>query len=84
MVYFQNKNTNLGIFLFGGGGLGMENVGICYGHLEYLGYFGDILRPSFGRYIFPHFGVMYQEKYSNPELKCVFTRNTNFQFVLYV
>jgi hypothetical protein len=39
MVYFQAKNTNLGIFE----GLRMENVGIFYGHLEYITAIGYIL-----------------------------------------
>jgi hypothetical protein len=37
MVYFQIKNPNFGNFFFwGGGGLGMENVGMIYEHMEYL------------------------------------------------
>jgi hypothetical protein len=48
----------------------MENLGIHYDHLVYFKAFGNIL----GRlvyfvviwYIFPHFGILHQEKSGNP------------------
>jgi hypothetical protein len=48
----------------------MENAGIFYGHLEYFPVIWYILRP-FGNvvviwYIFPRFGVLFQEKSGNP------------------
>jgi hypothetical protein len=43
MVYFQTKNSTLGIFLGGGGGFRLENVDIFFGHLEHLTGILDIL-----------------------------------------
>jgi hypothetical protein len=48
----------------------MENVGIFYGHLEYISAIRYILWP-FGYlvviwYISPHFGLLYQGRSSNP------------------
>jgi hypothetical protein len=48
----------------------MENDGIFYGHLEYFTVIWYILWP-FGNvvliwYIFPHFGILCQEKSGNP------------------
>jgi hypothetical protein len=47
-------------------GLGMENVGPFYGHLEYIWY----IKGPFGNlvvswYSFPRFGILYQEKSGN-------------------
>jgi hypothetical protein len=62
MVYFQTKNPNLGQFLRA---LSLENVGIFYGHLEYLSdiwKFNDhLVRFVLIWYIYPNFGIMYQE-----------------------
>jgi hypothetical protein len=64
MVCFQTKNPNLGKFFQG---LGLENVDVCYGHLEHLGYFMTIwyIVCSFGT-VFPVLGIMHQEKSGNP------------------
>jgi hypothetical protein len=48
----------------------MENAGIFYGHLEYFTVICNISWP-FGNtvviwYIFPHFGILCQEKSGNP------------------
>jgi hypothetical protein len=50
----------------------MENVGLFYGHLEYITAIRYILWP-FGElvviwYIFHCFGILYQEKSGNPGL----------------
>jgi hypothetical protein len=66
MVYFQDKNPNLGQYW-----RILQDVGIMYGHLVY---FVD------SWYIFPHFGMMYQEKSANPEVHmylCI-VRTRNF------
>jgi hypothetical protein len=52
--------------------LGIENVGIVNGHLEYLTSIWNIL-GTFGKfvviwYIIPRFGMLYQEKSGNPGL----------------
>jgi hypothetical protein len=51
-------------------GLEIENLGIFYEHLVYFTVIGSILWP-FGIfvviwYIFPRFGMLYQEKSANP------------------
>jgi hypothetical protein len=48
----------------------LENVNIFYGHLEYFAEIWEVLWP-FGKfvliwYIFPVFGIVYQEKSGNP------------------
>jgi hypothetical protein len=59
MVYFQTKNPNLGKE-----GLGMEKVGIFFGHMEYimahwynLWLFGNLVASW---YIFSRFGMLCQ------------------------
>jgi hypothetical protein len=51
-------------------GLGMEKVGIFHHHLEYITAVWCILWPlgnlSIIWYIFPHFGILCQEKSGNP------------------
>jgi hypothetical protein len=52
----------------------MENVGKFYDHLIYFTIIGNILWPFgifFGHleYIFPRFGMLYQEKSGNPATK---------------
>jgi hypothetical protein len=48
----------------------MENVGIFYDHLVYFTAMGNILWPLVNFvviwYIFPRFGILYQEKSGNP------------------
>jgi hypothetical protein len=66
-TYFRTQNPNLGKFLEG---LGMEKVGIFFGHLEYIAAIWCILCP-FGNlvaiwYIFHRFGILCQEKSDNP------------------
>jgi hypothetical protein len=51
-------------------GLGKENVGTFYAHLENIAAIWYILRP-FGNlvviwYVFPRFGILYQETSGNP------------------
>jgi hypothetical protein len=48
----------------------MENVGIFYVHLVYFTAIGNILWPCFVIiwYIFPRFGMLYQEKSGNSAL----------------
>jgi hypothetical protein len=59
---FANQNTNLGKYQEG---LAMVDVGIFYGH------FGSILvHVMLIWYIFPCFGMFYQEKSGNPGLLC--------------
>jgi hypothetical protein len=58
-------------------GVEIENIIILYGHLEYTTAIWNILRPFgifYGHwylvviwYIYPHFGMLYQEKSGNPE-----------------
>jgi hypothetical protein len=53
-------------------GLGMENVALYSGHFEYFMTIGYIYW-AFGNfvviwYIFPRFGILYQEKSGNPAL----------------
>jgi hypothetical protein len=45
MVYFKTKNPNMGYIL---GGLGIDNVGIIYGHLVWLWPFGIL----YGRLVY--------------------------------
>jgi hypothetical protein len=48
----------------------MENAGIFYGNLEYFTEIWWILRPIGNVviwYIFPRFGILYQEKAGNPD-----------------
>jgi hypothetical protein len=69
MVYFQTKK-NLFVYIFEG--LGIDDVGIFCGHLEY---FTTILcicfmalwysLLSFGNFL-PRFGMLYQVKSGNP------------------
>jgi hypothetical protein len=65
--FFSDQKSQFGHILED---LGMENVVIYSGHLEYFTTIGYILR-AFGkflviRYIFPRFGILYQEKSGNP------------------
>jgi hypothetical protein len=77
MVYAQTKNRNLGTF---GRILQWKMFGVCilwtfglcffrpfnifYGHLVYFGLIW---------YIFPRFGILYQEKSGNPDLHSAIT-----------
>jgi hypothetical protein len=68
MVCFQTKNPNLGKIWTAF----KENVGMFYGHLEYIAAIGCILWP-FGNLvaiwsIFPCCGILWQEKSGNPDL----------------
>jgi hypothetical protein len=52
-------------------GLKIENVRIFYGNLEYIAAFGTFY-SQFGNlvviwYIFPRFGILYQEKSGSPD-----------------
>jgi hypothetical protein len=67
MVQFHTQNPNFGKILEG---LGMENVCIFYGHLEYFMTILFILW-SFGIFCgnlvhFSRFGMLYQDKSGNP------------------
>jgi hypothetical protein len=67
IAYFLTKKKQFGLILEG---LGMEDVGIFYGHLFYLLLFG-IFCDLFVYfiviwYIFPRFGTLYQDKSGNP------------------
>jgi hypothetical protein len=67
MVYFQTKNPHLGKILEG---LAMKDDGIFYGRFVHFTVFCHILW-TFGivvviGYIFPRFGIFYQEKSGNP------------------
>jgi hypothetical protein len=45
----------------------MEDVGVFYGHLVYFAAIWYILWIFLAiSYIFPHFGMLYQEKSGNP------------------
>jgi hypothetical protein len=62
MVYFQTRNPNLGKFCRA---LEWKNVGIFFGHLEYITAIWYILWP-FGNlvaiwFIVPRFGILCQE-----------------------
>jgi hypothetical protein len=83
MVYFQTKNPNLGKFgrvlhwkmlvYFMDTWSILQSFVIFYGHLvKYLEIW----------YIFPRFGILFQEKYGNPD--CKQTRSENFCFNLAV
>jgi hypothetical protein len=65
---FLNQKPQFGKFFKG---LGLGNVGIFYGHLEYLAaiflYFIYDHLCSFGAF-FPDFGILSQEKSGNPAL----------------
>jgi hypothetical protein len=58
MVYFQTKNTTLGLYVLEG--LGMENVCIFYGHLEYWTAICNILW-LFDIFCVSNFGMTYQK-----------------------
>jgi hypothetical protein len=65
--FFLDQKSQFGYIL---DDLGIENVDIYSGHLEYFTSFGYILR-AFDNfvviwYIFPHFGILYREKTGNP------------------
>jgi hypothetical protein len=70
MVYFQTVNPNLWLILEG---LRLDNVKICYGHLEYFTAIWHILWPFcnvvINWYIFHRFGILCQEKSGNPGTK---------------
>jgi hypothetical protein len=64
----SNPNSQFGKLLEG---IGMEKVGIFFGHLEYTTAIGYIFGP-FGNlvaiwYLFHRFGILCQEKSGNPE-----------------
>jgi hypothetical protein len=66
-VYFQTKNPSLGKFLEG---IGMDKVGIFYGHLEYTSAIWYILWP-FGNFVnfvakFPPFWYIVSRKIWQP------------------
>jgi uncharacterized membrane protein YuzA (DUF378 family) len=65
---FSNPKSRFGLILEG---LEMEKVGIFFGHSEYITAILYILWPfcnlvAIG-YIFPHFGMLRQEKSGNPD-----------------
>jgi hypothetical protein len=67
MVYFFNPKTQFGQIWEG---LGMEKVGIFWGHWEYITVIWHLLKP-FGNlvaiwYILSHFGKLCQEKSGSP------------------
>jgi hypothetical protein len=68
MVYFQTKDRNLGKFwrvLQWKMLVHFIDFGLFYGHLIYCTYIRYILWQCVW-YIFPHFGILYQEKSGNP------------------
>jgi hypothetical protein len=66
MVCFQTKNTNLGKFWRV---LLWKNLGIFYDHLVNLRpfeiFYGHLVYFMVAWYIFPRFGILDQEKFSN-------------------
>jgi hypothetical protein len=69
---FSNRKSKFGYIL---DGLALEDVGIFYGHLVHLWSFlifnGHLVYFVVIWYIFPHFGISYQEKAGNPCLFCL-------------
>jgi hypothetical protein len=64
MVYFQTKNSNVGKFWRD---LELKMlVCIFYGHLEYFTASQVLGNVVVIWYIFPRFGILYQEKSGNP------------------
>jgi hypothetical protein len=70
MVYFQTKNPNLSKVFEG---LGLGNVNIFFGHLEYFKVYWGILWPlgTFCVHLvhFSGFGIIIPRKSGNPDLK---------------
>jgi hypothetical protein len=68
MVYFKTKNPNLGKFWSSLDGKMLKYFMAIYNILGTFGKLYDHLVPLvFIRYIFSGFGIMYQEKFGNPD-----------------
>jgi hypothetical protein len=70
-ICFKTKNHNLGKFGKIWESLGMETVGLFYGHLVFLGllgiFYGILVYFMVIWYMVPRFGMLYEGKSGNPD-----------------